>query len=350
MAADRRVQRPFPGAHAILAAAAAGTPALLPCTRMPRRPPDEPTRIDDAPARRTVFVAPARATRPTAGTPAECPFCAGHEHLTPLEILRSPADPRLPWRARIVPNRYPFVVEGAAAGVGPSRPARGVHDVIVESPRHHRSVLEVEPAAWEASWDLARRRLAELAARRDLAWATLYKNSGPGAGASLEHVHSQLVALDVVPDAVRPAARGGDSAAERVAAARREGRVVALRDGLVALVPPAPRQPFETWIVPRAAPAWFHEADPGLVRDLARLLRVVVAALERVAPGADYNWWLLQPPWRRRTAGGWWRIEILPRVTPLAGFELGTGCHVCVVPPREAARRLRLALPSARSS
>lgn len=321
---------------------------------MPRRSPDEPTRIDDAPARRTVFVAPARAGRPTAGAPADCPFCAGHEHLAPTEILRSPTDPGLPWRARILPNRYPFVVEGAAAVAGPIRPARGVHDVIVESPRHHRSVLEVEPAAWEAAWDLVRRRLAGLAARRDLAWATVYKNSGPGAGASLEHVHSQLVALDAVPEAVRPAACGVDSAAARLAAAKGEGRVVAVRGGLMAFVPPAPRQPFETWIVPRGAPAWFHEAESRLVRDLARLLRAVVAGLAHVAPGADYNWWLLQPPWRRRAArpatGGWWRIEILPRVTPLAGFELGTGCHVCVVPPREAARLLRRALPPARSS
>lgn len=312
--------------------------------------------VVDAAAGRTVYVAPGRADRPASDGPGTCPFCAGQEHLTPHEVLRAPADPDLPWSARVIPNRYPIVVDGAAGDVparcGPdatSRTAHGVHEVIVESPRHDVSILAVETPVWQASWRLAHDRLAVLAARPDLAYGMVFKNSGPAAGASIDHVHSQLVALDAVPPpiaALHAAADGADWHGV-LEAASREGRVVAADGELVALVPPAPRQPFETWILPLRPAPWFHAAPEDDVGALSRLSRAIVERLGRVAPGADYNWWLLQAPFPTRAlpiAARWrWRLEILPRISPLAGFELGTGCHICIETPVESARRLRAA-------
>ncbi len=311
--------------------------------------------VDDPATRRTVFVAPHRAARPHSADAEGCPFCAGHEHLAPHETLRSPADPAAPWQARLIPNRYPLVVDdlpagGANAAVvgGGARAARGVHDVVVESPRHVLSILDVDEACWIASWGLVRDRLRMLARRGDLAWGMVFKNSGPAAGASVDHVHSQLVALDFVPAAVVPPppdAAGRDFLAAAIDEAVREERIVADRDGLVAFVPRAPRQPFETWIVPRAPKRLFHDADDAATAALARLARDIVARLARVAPECDYNWWLLQAPFAappRGVADGWrWRLEILPRLNPLAGFELGTGCLICVDSPEASAARLR---------
>ncbi len=329
---------------------------------------------------RAVFVAPARAERPREESLAACPFCAGNESLTPHEVLRSPADRVLPWRARIIPNRYPVVVdrghhssEGLADGPkagptdgptdGPSRPAHGIHDVVVESPRHDTSILEIDPPAWRASWQLVRDRLGQLAERDDLAWGMVFKNSGPAAGASLDHVHSQLVALDFVPPVILAKLAGGAGGGDPFEAMIREAelgqRIVATSADLVALVPPAPRQPLETWILPRQPSPWFHTAGPEVAAGLAIFLREVVARIERAAPGAEFNWWLHQAPfsprsdragamprgcraWEGDVPAGWrWHVELMPRISPLAGFELGIGCHISIMSPEESARRLR---------
>jgi UDPglucose--hexose-1-phosphate uridylyltransferase len=331
----------------------------------------DPVIREDPLSRRIVFVAPRRAARPAELGPdaeslAACPFCAGHEHLTPPPVLQAEIDGV--WHARIVPNRYPVVEDLPRASGGPAdsaharrRPqaaadpetARGVHEVVVEAPDHLRSILPIPSERWQAVWRLVRDRLAMLSAREDLAWATVFKNAGSRAGASLEHVHSQIVALDFVPPLLM---------AERVASATREGsfddllrraaddsRIVAECGGLVALVPPAPRQPLECWILPARPEPRFHQAPDESVEALATLTRWFVERLERLAPGADYNWWLhdaafrgWDPPLGQEGAGGWhWHLEILPRLAALAGFELGTGCHITTLPARKTASLLR---------
>jgi UDPglucose--hexose-1-phosphate uridylyltransferase len=301
-----------------------------------------------------VIVAPRRADRPAdadlaagGGGPEQwCPFCVGNESRTPPDILRVPADPGLPWRARIVANRFPFVAADAAAVAG-ERAVHGIHDVVIESAAHDRSILALDAAAWRDVWELCRRRLGDLAGRGDLAWATLFKNSGPRAGASLEHLHSQLVGIDFVPPLVAAelaaAATAADPFGDLVRAARSAGRVVAERGGVVALVPPATRQPFETWILPDDPEPLFHTAADERIAAVADLTRWFVERLERLVPGADYNWWLHQAPYRAATAARrWhWHLEIVPRLSPFAGFELGTGCHVTALAPAESARRLR---------
>jgi len=319
---------------------------------------DGPRLHHHALAARHVLVAPRRAERPAeadlaavGGDPrAWCPFCAGNESRTPPEVLRAPPEPGRPWRSRIVPNAFPFVgLDGgmAAPRTAADRPAGGVHDVVVEAAAHERSILAVDAADWRDVWELCRLRLAALAVRDDLAWATVFKNSGPLAGASLAHVHSQLVALDFVPPLMAAelaaAARHEDPFGELLAAAAAAGRIVREADGIVAVVPPAPRQPFETWLVPVGREPFFHAARAAQVAAVADLTRWFVERLERLVPGADYNWWLHQAP-HHASAGttAWhWHLEIVPRLAQLAGFELGTGCHVSTLAPAEAARRLR---------
>ncbi|NBW96533.1 MAG: DUF4921 family protein [Planctomycetia bacterium] len=319
-----------------------------------------PLRHHEPLALRTVFVAPQRAMRPVqtgrAGAAADCPFCAGHESRTPPAVLRKPEDAALPWHVRLVPNEFPVVMEAAPGGPAPDgsglrQPAHGVHEVLVECPDHERSILAIPPARWRDAWELCRRRLAALSERSDLAWAFVFKNSGPAAGASLEHVHSQLVALDFLPPFVAGkiaiAGCASDPFGSLIRLAEAEGRIVAEQGDLVALVPHAPRQPFETLILPRSACRHFHAADADAVAAVASLTQRVVARLDRIVPGADYNWWLHQAPFASvgSTSAGienWhWHLEILPRLAEFAGFELATGCHITTMSPAESARRLR---------
>ena len=314
---------------------------------------------------RAVFVAPSRGGKPDDaalaralavphGDPAGwCPFCAGNEARTPPDVVRAPADASRPWHARIVANSYPITLDRPPAGLPPAphaRPAHGIHDVVIESPRHDRSILAVTPAAWRDAWDLCRRRLAMLADRGTLAWATVFKNSGPRAGASLEHVHSQLVAVDAVPPVMRSelgALRAGaDPFGRLIAEARAGGRVVAEAAGLVAVVPPAPRQPLETWLVTTSPERHFHATAAENVVAVADLTRDLVGRLERLAPGCAYNWWLHQAPFLGAddaTAGWHWHLEILPRLSEFAGFELGTGCHITTMSAEASAAGLRAA-------
>lgn len=330
--------------------------ALRPAERDPR----DPRVCHDAHTGRTVFIAPRRDERPgdaqlaaDAGPAPEawCPFCAGNEFRTPPAIRQAPADPTRAWQARIIPNRYPFVEPQSPAPQGSERPAHGIHEVLVESPRHHTSILEVDPGGWEQAWGLVQRRLADLAVRPDLAWGMVFKNSGPRAGASLEHVHSQIVAVDFLPPAVRAkfaaAATRTDPIADLVAEAAAAGRIVLETNGLVALVPAAARQPFETWVLPVSREPHFHAAPVDRAAAVAKVTQLLVARLATLLPGVDFNWWLHEAAWSGPFADEpiterWhWQLEILPRATELAGFELGTGCHITALPPVEAAARLR---------
>lgn len=312
---------------------------------------------------RPVFVAPQRGGKPddrvlvstlgeVGGPLGWCPFCAGNESRTPPDVARAPADPALPWTARIVPNTFPITVASPrSAAVDGPREAGGIHDVVIESPHHDRSILDVDPESWEGVWTLCRQRLAAAADIESLAWATVFKNSGPRAGASLEHIHSQIVGLDVVPPAIAAEAaavhRDAATFPRLLEEARRGGRIVAERGDVVALVPPAPRQPFETWLVIATAEPSFPAAAAADVAAVAALTRDLVGRLEKLAPGCHYNWWLHQAPFPRsradeRLAGAWhWHLEILPRLSELAGFEIGTGCHITTRSAEESARMLR---------
>ena len=306
----------------------------------------------------SVFLAPRRGERPIeldgsgdTSSPAEqhagCPFCRGHESLAPPDVLRLPAGAS--WQARVVPNRYPIVTRPSSgpAAAAPMRPACGIHEVLIESPFHDTRVEQVAPETWATAWQTAWQRLGMLADTPHVCWAMLFKNAGARAGASLAHVHSQLVGLDFVPPIIAAkTARLHEepSLHDRVIAeADREGRLWAEAGGLVAFVPAAARQPFETCIMPREAEPHLHATPAAAVAALASLTQRYAARLAELTDHADYNWWLHQPGFHAPLPPGWhWHLEILPRVTQLAGFELGSGCHITTMPPSQAAALLAI--------
>ncbi len=324
-------------------------------------------RIDPLTGHRTL-VAGERSLRPGGRpgcTPAEPidaandPFAEGHEDRTPPELyaLREAGNAvdGPGWRVRVVPNLYPALGPGETrepAGEGGrgmpellvSLPATGAHEVIVNSPRPVVSLAELDVEQVIEAVDVWRERMLVHANRRCV---QLIVNERREAGASLPHTHAQLYALDFVPAALarererasaywtRTMGRGlaADMVAEEV---RRDERVIAVDDEAVLIAPWASQLPYEMALFPREPRADFHA--PGATG--ARLLHEAMRRLGRViGTPPPLNMFVRTAP-----AGAehfCWRIEILPRLTHIAGLELSAGVNVNIVTPEVAARELR---------
>ena len=278
---------------------------------------------------RTVIVAPERADRPDeygSTSSAPCVFCPGRERETPKEIMRLPLAGR-GWRARVVPNKYPAV----------DRASAGAHEVVIESSRHATVFGALSIPEIADVLGLWRNRLNALKEEKRFAYATAFKNEGGPAGASIEHVHSQVLALpDVPPDAAARAARFG--AACPICDDRGNDRYVAEAGGFVARVPRAPRFPHEVRFAPLAHQARFEDLSDA--RPLATLLADVLGRVSRALGAPPYNLVVHTAPFRE-PGRFHWHLELMPRTTRPGGCEWGTGVFINTVAPEDSARRLR---------
>ena len=203
--------------------------------------------------------------------------------------------------------------------------------------------------------DSYRVRLAHWHEAGRFEYGLVFKNLGAAAGASLAHVHSQLVALPHVPTPVAAElARAHQSLAEHGSCAycrliederRTQERVVCERDGFIAFCPYASLQPCEVWLMPTSHEAWFERRATSIGADsLADVLHSLLVRIESILPRPAYNLLLRTSPWQDdAAAAGHWRIEILPRVNPLAGVELATQIYINPISPTRAAQRLLIA-------
>jgi UDPglucose--hexose-1-phosphate uridylyltransferase len=287
--------------------------------------------------------------------PSTDPFAAGNEDRTPPELFRLPPDGA--WRVRVVPNLYPALSpDGGPLGADPlaggrgepdlfaAQPAVGNHEVIVNAPDPVHSLAEVTPKQVEAAMSVWRERMR---AHPDAAYVHVIVNEGKEAGASLPHTHAQLYALPFVPAGVARERERFTAYSDRTQGrnlledvlqeeVRRRERVVAISDEAVALCPFAARVPFHFQIVPRRPAARFSDDGPLGASVLHETLVRLGATLGHLPP---LNMWVRTAP--RDAERFCWRIEVMPRLAQLAGLEIGTGVHLNVLAPEDAAERLR---------
>lgn len=300
------------------------------------------------------MIAPARARRPGAPRPenpereeddvAGCPFCAGREAATPPETYALGPPGRAAdapgWWVRVVPNKFPafglWSGEGDRDGLFSRKAARGRQEVVIHSPRHVRTFAELTGRELEQVAEAWENRAA---AARDAGFAYMQAllNEGKVAGASLAHSHSQLVWLEEEPPLVAQERRAQEDAGGCILCRVLESeveqriRIVAERDGLLLLCPFAGRQPYELLVAPRTC-----GDDPFAGDLLAPALQLLAEGIRRLreAEGAvPLNAWV--------HAGGHWHIELMPRLSVLAGLELGAGYFVNTLAPESAAGVLR---------
>ncbi|MFI5094916.1 MAG: galactose-1-phosphate uridylyltransferase [Candidatus Acidiferrales bacterium] len=296
-----------------------------------------------------------------------CPFCETNEAATPPEVfaIRSPgSSPNGPgWSVRVVPNANPLLrIEGElgrrAEGFHDLMNGVGAHEIIVETPRHDRSLHELE--VHELS-DVIRAyvaRILDLEGDKRMRYVLIFKNHGEGAGAhSISHSISQLMALSVTPRSVKTrlmVARDYFALKERclycdVLQQELKGRrLIAENADFAAFAPFASRFPFEMGVLPKSHSSAFSRISPGQIENLARILRDVLQKLDHTLGGPPYNLSLQDRPFLRPRAGYWntieddfhWYLQILPQIVRVTGFEWASWFFYNPVPPEIAAQCL----------
>ncbi|MBI5694267.1 MAG: galactose-1-phosphate uridylyltransferase [Nitrospirae bacterium] len=267
-----------------------------------------------------------------------CPFDIGNEHTTP-------------------PNKFPALqIEGdlnkQGEGVFDKMNGVGAHEVIIETPLHDATLStmalkDVENVLWAY-----RDRIVDLKKDKRFQYVLIFKNEGEAAGASLEHSHSQLIALPIVPKRVREEIDGAkqyydykercvfcDIIRQELNAGI---RVVSENKDFVALEPFTPRFPFETWILPKKHDSCFEDARTHEFPSLAEILQTTLRRIDKVLNVPPYNYILHSSPFREPDNDYYhWHMEIMPKLTKVAGFEWGSGFYINPTAPEEAAKFLR---------
>ncbi len=290
-----------------------------------------------------------------------CPFCPGQEHLTPREVLAyrpQGGEPNAPgWTVRVVPNKFPALqVEGdlGREGIGLYDRMNGIgaHEVIIETADHKDTLADLSPKRIEDVLWAYRDRMVDL--KRDLRfrYILVFKNHGAAAGATLEHTHSQLIALPVIPTSVMNEIEGCRAHFEQKERCiycdiiRQEqadaDRIVSENQEFLCVTPFAARFPFEMWILPKRHAADFEESQKTQFELLAPILSESLRRMDRVLSRPAFNFILHTSPLHEKTGPFYhWHIELIPKLTQVAGFEWGTGFYINPVTPEESAKFLR---------
>lgn len=287
-----------------------------------------------------------------------CPFCADHEHQTPPEIARYCLPGQETWQVRVVPNKYPAVYAHefwAGSGTDPTQPlpGYGAHEVIIESPEHLLRLTQLDVPAVHLVLKVYQDRLRSLRQRGDMAYGIVFKNLGADAGASLEHLHSQVLATALLPPPIAERlARWqhvhrttGQTAVLRWLEEEQQvgTRVVEVTDHFAVVCPFASRLPFEVRIVPRLPQPYFESVRSEQLWELASVFHRTLRRVEHAAGLPPYNVIMHTAPFDSPPHDYFhWYLEVLPRLTRTAGFEWGTGCFINPMEPECAAELLRL--------
>lgn len=303
--------------------------------------------------------------------PTFCPFDEGNEDKTPSEIFsirKNCLERDKPgWSVRVVPNKYPALSkEGEVSiqnqGLYGTMNGVGAHEVIIETTDHNLNIPDMTVEHLEKVIGVYQIRLRALGNDPRFRYVLVFKNYGKTAGASLSHPHTQIIATPIIPRTVEIEL---DSAREYYTRQKQclfckiiqqeieaEKRVIKINDDFIAIAPYASRFPFEIFIAPIKHHHDFSQTLPYDLRQLAIMLKEIMLRLRESLKDPSYNFvFHTSPPanteqqklsnWQTLKNSFHWHIEILPRLTTIAGFEWGTGFYINPTPPEVAAEYLR---------
>jgi len=290
-----------------------------------------------------------------------CPFCPGREHLTPQEIdaVRLPKSlaNKPGWLVRTVPNKFPVLIsdgflQKVGFGIYDQMTGVGAHEVMIEGPDHDKGLGELTKEELQAVISQYQGRFRQLSSDSRFKYVVIFKNFGFSAGATLEHSHSQIIALPMVPKTVLEELKGAEHYHQYRGRCvfcdmisqeyQDKERIIVENSSFLAFCPYAPRYAFETWIIPKGHSADFAEADETTQAHLAQILQDTLKKIKKVLKNPSYNYYLHTAPIGYANAACYhWHIEIIPKLTRSVGFEWGTGLHIVPTFPQDAARYLR---------
>ncbi len=290
-----------------------------------------------------------------------CPLCPGNEHTTPPEVLAygrptySPDGPG--WTIRVVPNKFPaLIIEGdldkRGEGIYDKMNGIGAHEVIIDTPKHDETIPMMSHDHLIQVFWAYRDRMVDLAKDPRFRYIMIFKNFGRAAGASLEHSHAQLIALPIVPHRIQEEIQGClryFEYKERCAfcdiirqESSQNARIACENSEFITICPFAPRAPFEMWVMPKRHQSSYVFMDDSQFHSLTDLFLETMQRLNKALPNVPYNYMLHTAPTNNLSIDHYhWHIEIMPKVTMIAGFEWGTGFYINPTPPEESAQFLR---------
>lgn len=292
-------------------------------------------------------------------TKDSCPFCEGNESLTPPEIIahrKSGAENGPNWSVRVVPNKFPALrVEGElereGIGVFDMMSGVGAHEVIVDTPDHFRDMADLNLAETEEVVWTYLARSVDLRRDKRFKYILIFKNYGKSAGASLEHPHSQLIALPIVPKRVHEEI---DGAAKYYEYKERcvfcdivrgelteKDRIIYNDERFIAFCPYVSRFAYEVWILPKKHMSDFTDIERDDVPCFAKALRNSLAMIKGLLNDPSYNFIIHTSPINGHDREDYhWHVEIMPKLSKVAGFEWGSGFYINPVPSEMAAKNL----------
>jgi UDPglucose--hexose-1-phosphate uridylyltransferase len=275
---------------------------------------------------------------------ADCPFCPGNEeHLTPI-IEEVPGIDGKHWRTRVVPNKFPAMTTGGDAhrfqeGIYLSMKGVGRHEVIIESPKHNEQIATMDAKSVLPIVETYHRRYTAIFKDTRSTMVVIFRNYGPKAGTSLIHPHSQLIAVNWVPSYIRWREDAAEQYYDKWGRCvhcdminfemRDARRTIYENDYFFSFVPYAADVPFEVWVIPKAHQANFGDISDNEKEDLADALNHVLTMLHDKLNDPDYNY-VINTASRHKSGAPHlhWYVQILPRLTTRAGFEIGSGISI----------------------
>ena len=317
---------------------------------------------------RWVIISSERAKRPSAFVVQKqpkregfCPFCQGNEKHTPEEVLayRSPGSPdnSSDWWLRVVPNKYPALVSNepvkrSGDGMYDRINGMGIHEVVIETSQHNLHLGDMEIKQIEEIIWAYRDRTIEMRKDPRLEYVMIFKNHLQEAGASLDHPHSQIIAMPIVPKRVQEELDGAQKYfdykercvfCDMIAQEQKDAlRIVTESNSFISFMPYASRFPFECWIMPKEHASLFHDIQKNEVVDFAKVLRETMSRLKNALDDPPFNWMLHTTPLHEPANPYYhWHMEIIPKLTRQAGFEGGTGFYINPYSPEEACKNLQ---------
>ncbi|MCK4538553.1 MAG: galactose-1-phosphate uridylyltransferase [Candidatus Krumholzibacteria bacterium] len=290
-----------------------------------------------------------------------CPFCNGNEDKTPPEVLAYRDPKSLPdkegWSVRVVPNKFPALqIEGdldkRGDGIYDMMRGVGAHEVLIESPDHSKNLQYLSDSHVESIFWALRERCLDLKRDSRFRYILVFKNWGEEAGASLEHSHIQIIATPIIPKRAIEELTGAKfhyDLKERcifcdilMQEIKEEKRIVYQNDHFIAIAPYAARFPFETWVLPLKHISAFEQTPTEWFPQLADIMKNVLLRLDIALDEPPFNFIIHTSPCNQPDLDYYhWHIEIMPKLTRVAGFEWGSGFYINPTPPEDAARILR---------
>lgn len=285
----------------------------------------------------------------------DCPFCPGNEGDLSDETFR--IGDKKAWKVRSIYNKFPALSPKEKLirkndGIYHSISGYGVAEVIIESPKHNLCTAIMSDGEVEDIIRAYKSRYLSLQHREGIEAIVIFRNHGPGAGTSLEHPHSQLIATPIVPPQIRNRLESAvsffdttgkcmfcDTLEQELAAKK---RIVAENNGFVSFVPYAGAAPFVTWLFPRRHMSSFGEINDAEIKDMASILKLTLAKLYYGLNNPDFNYTIRSIPVKEEGKDYFhWYLTIIPRISQPAGFEVGSGIFINSSVPEESAEFLR---------